>query len=438
MIRSLITASAVAASLVVVGASPAEAAYNLGVSYVRLDSDPHICLPQGALPQGFGGAEDCAGSLPSNTIYVQQTENGDSYEYTDIVGTGSTADDVWVKTIFEAKCRSDYRLFHAFTREGYSDYSGGLKINEVSQDAIPPWAQQMDVNSSNRTIPPREIDINMPIDRAEYLHFNTGAWGGAGYGTSFLERAEILVADAIADGDSVHDARHTTRSEVIDFDIHGGVICRGVAWPHYKKEKHNSATVPVEVVYLGIGQEPGHDWRTAEIPPEHGPGVQDQAVGDLAGHTQVTDVSFSTSLDEADPCRLNLRAVFHTNAPTTIEYRVVDELGVGSVQDWSIDIDDTMLGVADHYVMLPVVESSGGDGPGGWLVNPEDQDGELGLAHEGSNNEQGYYQVEFSTPHHGWSEVASYNVAPCITPRPGGLTATRGPQPVQTWVVDLG
>ena len=76
------------AGLVATTVRPASAGYNIGVKYVHLDSAPAYCPPEGsALPPGFGGAIACTG-LPTNTIYVRQTETDDGYRFTGFGGEG--------------------------------------------------------------------------------------------------------------------------------------------------------------------------------------------------------------------------------------------------------------------------------------------------------------------------------------------------------------
>ncbi len=100
-IRGLIVGAAVCATAFPTGGE-AEAAVNSGINHVTLSSDPLWCpSPGGALPPGYGGGPTCGlGDMPSNTVYVVQTETDDGWRYTDLVGTGATADDVWMSFDF--------------------------------------------------------------------------------------------------------------------------------------------------------------------------------------------------------------------------------------------------------------------------------------------------------------------------------------------------
>ena len=132
------------AGLVATTVRPASAGYNVGVKYVHLDSAPAYCPPEGsALPSGFGGAITCTG-LPTNTIYVRQTETDDGFRFTGFGGEGVSSTTVPIGLELEAGCRSGYRIHEAHLSEGES-WDEGMGI--VPMEAFN-WSHSIDVDAT--------------------------------------------------------------------------------------------------------------------------------------------------------------------------------------------------------------------------------------------------------------------------------------------------
>ena len=144
-------------------------------------------------------------------------------------------------------------------------------------------------------------------------------------------------------------------------EYHASVTCRWTGLFHWKRHMNNPAVVPIEVVYLGIGQEP-QTWRDATFPEPSGPrrdkpepGAGEDAVGsdDVAAAPRVTQAMLTVGVDPADPCRLALSGVITTDRPMTVEYRIVDDLGAESPVR-SVEVDHTHTAYVLHHVDLPV------------------------------------------------------------------------------------
>ena len=143
-------------------------------------------------------------------------------------------------------------------------------------------------------------------------------------------------------------------------EYHASVTCRWTGLFHWKRHMNNPAVVPIEVVYLGIGQEP-QTWRDATFPDPSGPrrdkpepGTGQDAVGsdDVTAAPRVTQAMLTVGVDPTDPCRLALSGVITTDRPMTVEYRVVDHLGAESPVR-SVEVDHTHTAYVLHHVELP-------------------------------------------------------------------------------------
>jgi hypothetical protein len=395
----------------------AEAAVNSGINYVLLTSDPVWCpSPDGALPPGYGGGPTCeAGELPSNTIYVVQTETADGWRYTDLVGTGATSDDVWMAFDFEAQCRGLYRLESAHLGSGYAYGDLGSIPEEVDPHGeVTGWSVYLPVDQDNKTIPHRNIDADIPADRLEQIHFDQLGPSVEGSPSSFVELGEQMVQSRIEAGATEAAARAESDPWPIEVSFHAELRCdRG---KHALRRGAEADTAPVEVVFLGVGQVPGNAWRDATVEPPAAPVGDLPMPGALAEGDTVTQAELVVGLDPSDACRLNLTGVITTNGPMTVEYRFVDEMGVGS-QLFSVDVDQTQTAFLDHHVMLPEqAPHLDGGGIGDWSPT-ESTSGPFELVDEESDNEQGYFQLHVTSPHGLWSDIEGYNVEPCT---PGG------------------
>ena len=397
------------------GAAEAASGDISGVSYVNFDPNPYICeeiaLPTCLPDHGIG---------KSNTIYVHQELVDGEYRFTDLTGTSTDTDDVWMQTDFSAQCRANYRLESAYMEHGgTTDASTSLQTQGLG-DGSHTWPQP--VNTDNRTIPHRNVA----------LHQDAETFADAQWGTDdVLQWGEDRIAERVAAG---HDEDHartlgyvTDQIAILSATVH----CKKV-W-HWRTDwRRTAGGHPVTIVYLPIGAEPGDEqpnWRDAVIPPpfqrpDTGPGI-------LTEGFQVEQVTLSALEDEADACLLHLSGTVSTNGPGEVSYRFVDELGNKS-QVFDVEVDQTQVAMLDHHIELdPVHVETGlhavGGEPGDLTAH---DDGEIGgYVQEEGDNVQGYFFIEVFSPHMAESNIASYNVDGCTTGGTGEtqqIPATRG------------
>ena len=400
------------AGLVATTVRPASAGYNIGVEYVHLDSAPAYCPPEGsALPPGFGGAISCSG-LPTNTIYVRQTETDAGFRFTGFGGEGVSSTTVPIGLELDAGCRAGYRIHEAHLSEGES-WDEGMGV--VPVEAFN-WSHSIDVDATKSFS--TRIEADADIDYIERNHSQRESWELFGTASDFPSRGESLVERAVQDGAEEDDARLQTRSDVVYVEYHASVTCRWTGLFHWKRHMNNPAVVPIEVVYLGIGQEP-QTWRDATFPDPSGPrrdkpepGTGQDAVGsdDVAAAPRVTQAVLTVGVDPTDPCRLALSGVITTDRPMTVEYRVVDHLGAESPVR-SVEVDHTHTAYVLHHVDLP--RTTRPDPSGSVAANPGAPGDDFGITARPTDRVQGYYQLHVTAPHGLWSDEASFNVEPC-------------------------
>jgi hypothetical protein len=413
------------AGLVAITARPASAGYNVGVKYVHLDSAPAFCPPEGsALPPGFGGAIPCSG-LPTNTIYVRQTETEAGYRFTGFGGDGVSSTTVPIGLQLSAGCRSGYRIHEAHISEGES-WDEGMGVVPIEAFT---WAHSIDVDATKSFSTHLEADAD--IEYIERHHASRDDWEYFGQGSSFTARGEHLVEQAVEQGTDEETARLQTRSDVVLVQYHASVTCRWTSLFHWKRHMNNPAVVPIEVVYLGIGQEP-QTWRETAFPepsgprrdkPEPGTGQDSVGSNDVAAAPRVTQAVLTAGVDPADPCRLALSGVITTDRPMRVEYRIVDQLGVQSPVR-SVEVDHTNTAYVLHHVDLP--RATRPDPSGSMTATPGTRAGDHGLIAEPTDRVQGYYRLHITAPHGLWSDEANFNVEPCHAP-PSVTTRLAGP-----------
>jgi hypothetical protein len=280
------------------------------------------------------------------------------------------------------------------------------------------WSHSIDVDATKSFSTRLEADAD--IDYIERAHTSRDDWEWFGTGSDFRSRGEYLVEQAVAEGADEETARLQTRSDVVLVAYHASVTCRWTAMFHWKRHMNNPAVVPIEVVYLGIGQEP-QTWRDATFPepgprrdkPEPGTGKDAVGSDDVAAAPRVTQAVLTAGADPADPCRLALSGVITTDRPMTVEYRIVDDLGAESPVR-SVEVDHTHTGYVLHHVDLPRIPKP--DPSGSLAATPGAPGGDLGVTARPTDRVQGYYQLHVTAPHGLWSDRASFDVEPCHQP----------------------
>ncbi len=329
-------------------------------------------------------------------------------ELPELSGTGSTTNDVRIPAHYSAQCSGLRKLRGA--RIAAHGSSGAITAFEVSV-----WDEELPVDTDHRTIPGRDLDLDVPIDAIQSIHDEMYPAP-----TPFADMGEGAIADLVADGVPELDARSQSSSKVIHVGFSGDVLCSGLGG---HRGASDPETTPVEIVFLGIGEAPGPGWREAAIDPP----TRDQQVDDqLTAAPAVTQADLVVMADPADPCRPLLSGTPATNEPLSVDYRFVDELGAPS-QVFTVDVDHTQVAYLDHHVDLPVRASSleGGDDGVGELA-ARDPGGDLELTADDTDREQGWYRLQVTAPHSSTSDIASCNVPPCTSGSEQAIVTSRG------------
>lgn len=370
-----------------------------GVKYVHLEPVAVDCSPGNALPCPFPPGTP---QTESNVLYVEQTEDQNGKLHFNSLSTNTDDDTVWLGLKYEAKCKTGYRLHSVNLKTGY-EYASGEGYSEVTEcDGDCPHIQSEPVNPDNKTIPWRHRPFYVPVSNVlselELTEESLYAYG------------EALIADRVADGMSEADARAQTEDFAAGFPVAAVVTCERI-FPIELSADGDSYAMPLMIRYLGHGEVA--DLQPSDPTPP--PGIDPQFV-DQTSVTQA--VLFAVPDDSENGCGLNLSAVFTTNDETTIEYRLVNELGVKS-QVFHVPVDQTYTAYVNHWIDLTdtVIDSQDLG-----LVAPSGSDGELDLTTEDTDRVQGYFQVEVILPHHKMSNIASYNLPAC---KPDPVAALR-------------
>lgn len=212
-----------------------------------------------------------------------------------------------------------------------------------------------------------------------------------------------MIAEKVDDGMSEADARAQTEDHAVGFPTALTIGCKGLlaTTPTYNGD---SQTMPLMIRYLGHGDVA--DLQPSDpVPPSDG-----QIDPQFVDQTTVTQAQlFAIPDPEGNGCGINLSAVFTTNDQTTIEYRLVNELGVKS-QVFNVPVDQTHTAYVNHWLDLTDAVLDAEDLG---LVAPTESDGPFGYTTEDTDRVQGYFQVEVLLPHHKMSNVASYNLPAC-------------------------
>jgi hypothetical protein len=384
------------------------------VKFVDFDARPDACLEDNAVP-----CLPDAGTGRSNTIYVRQHEVGGESRYDEVFGTGHGGS-VWFQTTLAGECSTGHRLSSLHIKGGHEgDHAG--QVDEVDSAT---FSVSQPVDHDHQTVPNRNVAVHVPADQVQSELLMGGPVDLAAWG-------EARIAERVADGVSEHNARVEPYTTASWAGMNATLTCRRL-----KNDRHPYATDstwhPVEIVWLGVGMEPGDEtddgWRDGLLPADPTPPAPIDP--NLSIGFQVTQAHLSAIPDPADACLLHLSGVVTTTEPGVVTYRFVNELGQRS-QAFDVHIDQTRTAMFAHQVQLDpiVLDPAGPDGPPGAFT--AEDDGEIGgLVHEGSDNVQGYYQLEVVEPHGKLSDIASYNVDGCVVTGPEGSDPTNpGPSP---------
>lgn len=379
-----------------------------GVKYVEFNARPDVCFEDNAVP-----CLPDAGTGRSNTLYVRQHEVDGQLRYDEVFGTGPDGN-VWFQTTLSGECASGHRLSSLRIKSGHEgDHAG--QTDEVDSAT---FSVGQPVDHDHQTVPNRNVAVHVPADLVENELLMGGPVDLAAWG-------ETRIAERVADGVSEHNARVEPYTTASWAGMNATLVCRRRSNDRYPYAT-DSTWHPVEIVWLGVGMEPGDEtddgWRDGLLPDDPAPPAPIDP--NLSIGFQVTQVHLSAIPDPADACLLHLSGVVTTTEPGVVSYRFVNELGQRS-QTFDVHIDQTRTAMFAHQVQLdPVVlDPAGSDEPPDAFT--AEDDGKIGgLVHEDGDNVQGYYQLEVVAPHEKLSGIASYNVDGCVAPGPEGAEPT--------------
>jgi len=366
-------------------------AANQGVEYVHLEPLAIDCSPGNPLPCQFPAGTP---ATESNVIYVTQTSDGAGDLHFSSISTNMPGSDfVWLGTKYQARCKTSYRLRAIFLKTGHEHLSGEgpFEVEDCGTDCQ--FLQDEPHNPKNRTVPWRHRPFAVPLAKVLSDLGLTEA--------DLFAEGEAIIAEKVAAGFSEASARAMTDQRVRDFPVAVDVSCGHVFWSTEFADG-DSAEMPLMIRYVGYGETAGLELD------DPAPASRDQIDPLFVDETSVTQAELFAIPDE-NGCGLSLSAVFTSNAPTTIKYRLVDDLGVKS-QLFHVPVNHTLTAYVNHWIDLSdvVLESSDLG-----LVASSDSDGPLGYTTEDTDRSQGYYQVEVLLPHHKMSNLASYNLPAC-------------------------
>ncbi len=373
---------------------PAEAVR--GVKYIHFDPSTSLCQHDQGLP-----CDPAAGIGEANKLYVHQSEIDGQWVFDFVAVPGVPDGYLWMAPSYGAECKTGYSVHKAYVRLGFYQGEGKGPIEVYGAN----WHGSVGFGSNQKTIHDDAVDLQVPVDFAfgEVDGLDSSVFGFASL-EEVLDYGEDRIADRMTEGRTEEDARSEGFSVSTFLSMHGVVVCRGNSFGR-KFWMARAEWLPLEIVFVGLGQ-------TAEL--NQAPLRPESPTDDLTWGTAVTQAFLSVQQDALDSCRLRLSGVFTATEPTDVTYRFVDEIGRAS-QSFTASIDQTQTVMIDHFYDLPEAPSAdgeiddylgGGRGSIGGLKAPQNA------------NETGTFQLEVLEPHGYWSNVAGYNVEPCV-PGPG-------------------
>ena len=336
-----------------------------GVKYAHIEPDPTVYV-----------------NGPSDTIYVHSTWDAVAGDYVFThIETNSYDGMVAFGTKVEAKCSLTHRLKSAVVDFGTDLYWGdpddipsGTKIASVN-------GQSLEVNQSNRYLPWRHVDYDVPIDAVEDELFPLA-------GSDFFTAGENYIAQEVALGQIEEDVRLAGFIKVINVPINFHVICYQPAWPN-DMVGSDSTLIPLKVHYLP----PDEVAPLAPALPE-------------ANSVQVNQADLVVAQDE-QTCSVYLSIMFTTNGVTNIKYHIVNNTGFKS-QLIQIPVGQTYTELVGHEIDVAPPEPDGF----GYTPPNEGHDDIIDdwAPAETDHNAQGWFQIEVVYPHYKLSNIDGYSM----------------------------
>jgi hypothetical protein len=375
-----------------------DAYYSHGVKSMTFDWANDHCEPGQALPCTPG-----AGVGDANVLRVTQSKVGPGqWAFTDLSGTATDSDNLWLAADIAAECRTGYKLFQAQVDTGTMKTAPGWY--DAPEAGV--WVQEVPVPNA-KSMPEKRIAINLPIvDEGEFV-------APIAYMSSpadVLAAGEAEIARRVADGMAETEARALAWELNTTVRLRGEVVCRGNHGLHLKRRLDRELHIPLTVVF-----EP----YVAPVGEMHG------VANDLA-LPQVTSAHLTVSqYEQGGECSLVLLGTIGTNMATTVEYRFVNQYGQPS-NTYSVQIDDSGIGFVQHEVAIPTLDTPdpqqdlapllGGGGPSQGLVDVDTTADE---------QYSGTYELQILTPNQ-MSDVDGFNVDYCAGVVSGEFGGSRG------------
>lgn len=369
---------------------------NFGPAFTQcLEDQPYPCEPN----QGIG---------ESNILEVHQAEVDGQMTFWTVSSPGVPANTLWAAASFGGKCKNGWSPIGPRVRDpNVTFYSNRDDPNEEVSSG---WGgHPIDHSEGQPKIWDHIVDMNIPF---EFIFDLPDPFFGLSeilkdFPTiqSIRDYGEAIVQQRIDAGWSPGQARAVAFEYETHIGMHGRLGCRKNNNKNRKQWRYKGANIPVTLKFMP-------DATVLEQELWERPDVGGSP--DLTFGTAIVQAHLSVLPDPTDSCRLLLSGVVVTNDMTEVKYRFVDEAGSKS-QYFTTQVDQTYTAYLDHYIDLPPVlpEGVGDDGAIDQLV--QEDDGEIGgFVHEESDNEQGTYMIEFKVPHAYESNIAGFNVEPCL------------------------
>ncbi len=338
-------------------------------------------------------------------LHVTQSLVDGQLVYDTIDGTSLLDDHLWIGVEIGGSCRSLHRLINSWV-DGLPDRNidGVIDDSYLTQQFAGPFPMSISVPDAI-SMPTKPIAVDVPIEDA----LESGWIDGFDTVADVLAAGEDRVQGRIDVGWTPAEARSVPYTVNTEFRIAGQLVCdlAGAAQPRIKREvihvplRIEFAAAPVDLLPQPVG----------ELPAPSG----------LQSPVEVTAASITTTLDPADPCRLQLSGTINTNGATSVEYRFLNEHGQPS-NTFTIDIDDTHVGFFARHVDVPVLDvADAGDD-----FVPMQATGAIGgkVADVDESLWSGTYSLEIVSPNRHLA-ADGFNVDYCEPP-PGGMRTSQG------------
>jgi len=335
-------------------------------------------------------------STPTIEVFQTEDPNG-QLRYTTLKAGNYLDPTVNIGVKVSAQCKWGYELSRTFLENNdlgddlqkYYDYWGtGIVPNSPSYSPIvslPIVLQDFPFTNGNRTLGERVEYLRLPVGSFEPLIDYGNEWVAA-HSDSIIQENNIRANDWTA---------------FLNQPVGFAVRCKRVVGYTGLDKWWGNATYdkPIRVVYRGKSAE----FDLINLAPGQGAHFDPALPNGQLGDTVNVDASLLIVENEETECTLDLSATFTTNGETVIFYYLVNDRGVVSPL-YKTAVDQTHTAFVYHPIDLSEQEPE--------IVFPADT---RQLSAVPTDRLQGFYQIEVVSPHKTMSNIASYNIEPCIT-----------------------